>query len=311
VEVGYYDGNQDFIQPVYRFTATIHSEAAKTDPRQRRIDSHVIGYIPIEKGIEPVPILSATPKVMPAMPTGEGVPPLPRAPVKEDDPTVGRYVVRNDDPNWVANANEFWNGLTAIPSLAPNFTNAQYYWAYPYEYTTSKNDFVNSVNVALTEAHGDWWLFTTLQNCCDVVDINTIPGGYGTSAGGNLCFWAIHSCEVVPAPEDTANWPNPWWNIFKGLHAVVGYRTIMYIDDDVGYPFGYNLAIGIPFVSAWFSAVQGSSAYASGPRWYCHGANKLMGRACAIVVCGHENDNIYDTQVLAPANCLNVYWYQG
>jgi hypothetical protein len=248
---------------------------------------------------------------MPAMPTGEGVPPLPRAPVKEDDPTVGRYVVRNDDPNWVANANEFWNGLTAIPSLAPNFTNAQYYWAYPYEYTTSKNDFVNSVNVALTEAHGDWWLFTTLQNCCDVVDINTIPGGYGTSAGGNLCFWAIHSCEVVPAPEDTANWPNPWWNIFKGLHAVVGYRTIMYIDDDVGYPFGYNLAIGIPFVSAWFSAVQGSSAYASGPRWYCHGANKLMGRACAIVVCGHENDNIYDTQVLAPANCLNVYWYQG
>ncbi len=34
-----------------------------------------------------------------------------------------------------------------------------------------------------------------------------------------------------------------------------------------------------------------------------------MGRACAIVVCGHENDNIYNTQVLAPANYLNVYWY--
>jgi hypothetical protein len=326
VEVGYYDGNQDFIQPVYRFTATIHSEAAKTDPRQRRIDSHVIGYIPIEKGIEPVPILSATPKVMPAMPTGEGVPPLPRAPVKEDDPTVGRYVVRNDDPNWVANANEFWNGLTAIPSLAPNFTNAQYYWAYPYEYTTSKNDFVNSVNVALTEAHGDWWLFTTLQNCCDVVDINTIPGGYGTSAGGNLRFWAIHSCEVVPAPVDTPNWANPWWNIFKGLHAVVGYRTIMFICDGVTNPFGQSLALGMPFVSSWLTALHNSSAYFSNPATICHGGKpypgypckytgpntnfcKPMGRASAIVVCGHENDNVYNTQALAPASCLRAFWY--
>lgn len=311
VEVGYYDGNQDFIQPVYRFTATIHSAATETEAQQRRIDSHIIGYIPIEKGIEPVPNLSPTLKVLPDMPKGEGVPPLPRAPVKDDDPIIGRYVVRNDDPNWAANANDFWNGLTSIPSLAPNFTNAQYYWAYPWEYTTSKNNFVNSVNVALSEDHGDWWLFTTLSNCCDVVDINTIPGGYGASAGGNLRFWAIHSCEVVPAPEDTPNWPDPWWNIFKGLHAVVGYRTIMYINDDAGYPFGHNLAIGMPFISSWLNAVNNLSAYASHPRWECHGANKLMGRACAIVVCGRENDNVYNTQVIGQANCFNVYWYAG
>lgn len=325
VEVGYYDGNQDFIQPVYRFTATIHSEAAKTDPLQRRIDGHIIGYIPIEKGIEPVPNLSATPKAMPAMPTGEGVPPLPRAPARPDDPTVGRYVVRNDHQCWVSSANDFWSGLTADPSTAGNFTNSQYYWAYPYEYTSSKNNFVNSVNVALTEAHGDWWLYSTLKNCCDLVDINTIPGGYGTSAGGALRFWAIHSCEVVPAPDDTPNWPNPWWNIFKGLHAVVGYRTIMFICDGVTKPFGKSLAKGLPFVSSWLSAVHSSSSYASNPAAICHGGHnpgdactytgpntifcKPMGRACAIVVCGHDNDSVYNTQILAPANCLNVYWY--
>ncbi len=305
VDVGYYDGNQDFIQPVYRFTATIHREVAKTDPQQRSIDGHIIGYIPLEKGIEPVPDLTATPKDMPTEPTGEGVPPLPRAPVKEDDPTVGRYIVRQDNQCWTTNAVQFWNCLAS-----PNFTNAQYYWAYPYEYTTSKNNFVNSVNVALTEGHGDWWLFTTLKNCCDIVDINKIPGGYGSSAGGNLRFWAIHSCEVVPVQIDTPNWANPWWNIFKGLHAVVGYRTIMYICDGVGCPFGTNLRLGMPFVSSWLSAVHNSSAYASNPSAVCHdGKSHPMGRASAIVVCGHENDNVYNTQVLAPATCLRAFWY--
>ncbi len=325
ITLGYYDGNQAFIQPVVRFTASIRSAAAKTDTLERSIVSYVIGYIPIEEGIESVPNLSATPKVMPAMPTGKGVPPLPRAPVKADDPTVGRYIVRNDDANWVANANDFWNGLNAFFWLAPNFTNAQYYWAYPWEYTTSKNSFVNKVNVALTEGHGDWWIFTTLRNCCDIVDINTIPGGYGNTTGGNLRFWAIHSCEVVPAPDDTANWPNPWWNIFKGLHSVVGYRTIMYINDDAGFPFGFRLALGMPFVSSWLSAVHNLSAYSSNPAAICHGGNKPgdscnytgpnnifckpMGRASAIVVCGHENDSIYNTQNVGQANCLTIFWY--
>jgi hypothetical protein len=323
VELGYYDGGEDFIQPVYRFTATIHRKPAKAE--ERSINSHIIGYIPIEKGIEPVPDLSATPKVMPDMPKGEGVPPLPRTPAKPDDPTVGRYVVRNDSAGFVEDANNFWNGLTSNPSSAPLFTNAQYFWAYPWEYTTSKNNFVNSVNVALTEAHGDWWLFSTLKNCCDLVDINTIPGGYGASAGGNLRFWAIKACEPVPAPDDTPNWSDPWWNIFKGLHAVVGYRTIAYIYDEVGFPFGHNLAIGMSFVNSWLSAAHNSSAYASNPAAICHGGHnpgdfctytgpntifcKPMGRACAIVVRGHENDSVYNTEVLAPANSLNVYWY--
>ncbi len=135
----------------------------------------------------------------------------------------------------------------------------------------------------LRRAMGDWWLFTTLSNCCDVVDINTIPGGYGASAGGNLCFGVIHSCEVVPATDDTPNWPNTWWNIFKGLHAVVGYRTIMYIHDNVGKPFGENLAIGMPFVSSWLSAVHGTSAYVSNPAAICHGGNK-PGDSCNTLV---------------------------
>ena len=230
VEVGYYDGNQDFIQPVYRFTATVRRVPTKTEALHRPIASHYIGYIPIEEGIEPVPILSAPSKVMPTMPADKEVPPLPQSPPKPDDPTVGRYVVRNADSGFVTNANEFWIGLAVLPGIIPgianNFTNAQYYWAYPWEYTDYKNSYVNSENIALTEAHGDWWAFTTSSDDQDFVYINTFSGGYGGSAGGNLCFWAIKACEVIPSPDDTANWADPWWNVFSGLHAVVGYRTV-------------------------------------------------------------------------------------
>jgi hypothetical protein len=33
------------------------------------------------------------------------------------------------------------------------------------------------------------------------------------------------------SPDDTASWPDPWWDVFCGLHSVLGYRTIMYIAD--------------------------------------------------------------------------------
>jgi hypothetical protein len=57
--------------------------------------------------------------------------------MKPGDPTVGRYVVRNDDSNWVANANEFWGGLTTFFGGA-FFTDSQYYWAYPFEFSTNE-----------------------------------------------------------------------------------------------------------------------------------------------------------------------------
>lgn len=311
VALAYYDGNGAYMQPVYRFTATIEPKPLRpvAGEKVQVLTSHLIGYVPFGDTREAIPSLADKPEVTPVAPSGTGVPPVTRAPLR-GDPTVGRYVVRNDNPNWVANANEFWGGLTFFAPLAANFTNSQYYWAYPWEYTSSRNSFVNSVNVALTEGHGDWWLFSTLRNCCDLVDINTIPGGYGSVVGGKLRFWAIHSCEVVPAPEDTATWANPWWNVFKGLHSVVGYRTIMYIDDDIGFPFGFKLALGVPVVSAWLSTVHGASAYAGNPHAIAHGGiNRPMGRASTISVCGREGDTVYDATNIGAASCLRVFWY--
>src|SRR5260370_3376908 len=111
----------------------------------------------------------------------------------------------------------------------------------PFEFNTNESSYVNSVNVALNEVHGDWWFFTTLRNNADWVDITAIPAseGYGSANGGKLDFWVLHSCEAVPSamdapcPTDSRPCCTPWFNLFQVVDTVVGYRTSMWIDDDV------------------------------------------------------------------------------
>lgn len=315
-EIAYYDGNRNYLQPVYRFTARIHESASKAsteaDEKKRHVDDDfVVGYVPIGKEMEPVPSLLARPGVNPTMPKK-------MAPQEEKpgDPTVGRYVVRNDNSNWVANANEFWEGLTTFFGGA-FFTNSQYYWAYPFEFNTNESSYANSVNIALNEVHGDWWFFTTLRNNADWVDITAIPAseGYGSANGGKLDFWVLHSCEVVPSamdapcPTDSRPWWTPWFNIFQGVHTVVGYRTIMWIDDDVTGPFATSLRFGAPVVSAWFNATTSAAGYQGNPTYGAH-CNRTppMGRPSTVSSCGRQNDWIYDTTALPPANCLINFW---
>jgi len=193
----------------------------------------------------------------------------------------------------------------------------QYFWAYPYEFTTNELSYVNSVNVALTEVHGDWWLFTTYQNWGDIVRINdiTASNGYGPAAGGQLRYWILHSCEVVPAPidapcaTDNRAWWTPWFDVFQGMHTVVGYRTIMYINDSVTYQFGKDLELGAPVISAWFNAVNSASDYSGHPTEVAHcGTSLPMGKPSAVTVCGHNNDTIYDEAALPAASCLTSVW---
>ena len=291
IELAYYDGNRDYLQPVYRFTAHVRQQVA--DGKPRTDDNFVIGYVPYAQLFESLPVLGVSQGVAPSQPTRhparqprEG--PSPYA----NDPLVGRYVVRNDDSGWVADANAFWNSISSTWT-APLFTNSQYYWAEPRLFTGQKDSFINAMNLALIEAHGNWWLYSTLSKS-EVVNVNgDIPSpGYGPSANGRLADWIIHSCEVVPAPDDTANWPDPWWRIFGGVRNVVGYRTIMYISDGAGGPYGTSLGNLAPVVSSWLGDVM-----------------RPMGRPSTISMCGHDGDSVLSTSVLGRADCLTVWWF--
>ncbi|MBS1840642.1 MAG: hypothetical protein JST77_07305 [Acidobacteria bacterium] len=316
-DIAYYDGNRDYLQPVYRFTARIHErtrgkdEDKDRDDKKKHVnDDFVIGYVPIGKPLEPIPSLTRPPGTLPTTARNTSTS------AKPGDPTVGRYVVRNDDPNWVANANEFMAGLdTFFGNFF--FTNSQYFWAEPFEFNTNEASFINSVNIADNEVHGDWWLFSTLRNCCDLVDITAIPAseGYGAANHGSLDYWVLHSCEVVPsaidAPcqSDSRPWWTPWFNVFQGLHTVVGYRTIMWIDDDVTGPYAVSLRFGAPVVSAWFNATTSAAGYQGNPTLGAHcGRTPPMGRPSTVSACGRQNDSVYDTSALPPANCVINFW---
>lgn len=320
VEIAYYDNNVDSIVPAYRITARVHGlprPAAGVEPSKKPVnDNFIVRYLPLGTQA-PAAFLKpiASTESLPTTPRNAKEPRAGLA-VPEGDPTVGRYVVRNDDSNWVADANEFWDGLNIFfgGSL---FTNSQYYWAYPWEFTGDESTFVNSVQVADNEVHGNWWYFTTYQNWGDGVDITSVPAsqGYGTANHGSLDYWILHSCEVVPsamdAPcaTDSRPWWTPWFNVFQGLHSVVGYRTIMYIDDDAGGPFGVNLRFGVPVVSAWFNATVSAPDYASHPTQIAHCGTALpMGKPSTVSVCGHQDDSVFNTSPLPPAGCLINFW---
>ena len=140
--------------------------------------------------------------------------------------------------------------------------------------------------------------------------------GFGGSANGNLDYWIIHSCEVVPSPSDTAAWPNPWWNIFGGLHAVLGYRTIMYIGDGAGQPFGYQLMLGAPVVSAWHEHSHESGRLRKSPGVAWAGGRARDRQADGPPV-GHYRDRplgcdtAYNTSNLGRAGSLTIFWFPG
>jgi hypothetical protein len=267
-------------------------------------------------------------------------------PVNEEiaagDPTVGRYVVRKDDPGWVNDANGFWNGLTSSGG-GSLFTNSQYFWAEPRLFTTQASSFINSVQVGEVEAHGDWWYFTTYQDWGDGVNLDSNPGpggGYGQVNHGKLNYLILHGCEIVPSAAeapcpagmpttDNRGWADPWFRIFQGLHVAVGYRTIMYINDNVGDGFGASLRNGTPVITAWANALLTAGDYQSKPRVIAHcGANPaahlepgdncpsnstpgclVMGEPAAVTVCGHSGDTIYNQSNIPAASCLTNYWW--
>jgi len=309
VIVGYYDAGRDFLQPVYRFTATVAApHERQSAPRQ------VLGYVSVGAGPEPLPTLGRKQGKVPIEPPSDRPNgPSPRvAPL--NDPTVGRYVVRDDSDEWVTSAVEFLEGLQSAQDNGGTipFTDSQYYWAYPWEFLALKNSYVNSVNIALNEVHGNWGWFSTRDNSDDVVKLNTIDG-YGAGAGGSLAYWVIHSCEVIPTQTDEPTSFDVWWEIFNGLHAVVGYRTKNYIDDDVTGPFGYDIGLGAPVVSAWLSEVAASDAYDDGDIYFDgnRSMKEPMGRPSAVAVCRHGDDTAGDVGPLGRATCLSEWWLEN
>lgn len=269
IDIAYYDANANYLQPVYRFEATI------TPANERVSPIKVAGYVPLAKELEPIPDLTHK---------AEG--PAPRMPKQDskhngagtpDDISLGEYANQDwpNDSGYVSMSNSFLSGLTFLngffPGITPPVNRTQWYVAYPWEVVgPSSKYFMNAVNVAYTVPHGDWLINTTKSNNAGFWDVRNIGTGgnpgYGAAAGGVLATWVIMSCEVIPSMYDRQNeiggTGNPytafdaWWPVFQGLHNVIGFRTIMfYPDDDLQFGFGLDASVGGDINGAWFQEV--------------------------------------------------------
>jgi hypothetical protein len=328
IELSYYDGNGNFLQPCYHFEATVTTGNNKSSPIRTG------GYVAIGNTLEPIPDLTTRPNSQdPEMPR-EAEYAQPRMQTagmisSGSNITLGEYI-NQDYPNnsaYISMASAFLTGMNYYNSLAagstPTCTRTQYYVAQPWEVNGSNSkNYLNAVNVAYTEPHGAWWLNTTLSNYGDVWYVNQIGTGgnpgFGAAAGGKLATWIIMSCEVVPSAYDCQNAASgatnafaPWFPVFQGLHNVVGFRTIMfYPDDNLQTTFGEALSRGGDVTSAWFQSIASCEA---GIGTY---ANTLLkgspmchyDRGSTFVDSRDVGQSIYSIQAQTKATSLTNFW---
>jgi hypothetical protein len=305
IALAYYDGNKELLQPVYRFVAEVDKQRASIGSTE-----HVVGYVAYASTSEAVPALGgdAALAAPPESPPREAA----RSAASNGGQTalsLGRYVVRDDHAGWNTDAAAFGASIMS-PTNSIVVADAQYYAATPRLFTRDKDDFVNSVDLALVEAHGFPWGFTTFRDWGDPVrfglDIPTT--GYGARGGGKLKHSILHSCNAVPAPDDTQYWAQGWWGVFNGLYSVVGYRTSMFIDDGAGAAFGRSLREGVAVVPAWFNTVLSLNLYNIDPYTtaQCEGSEP-MGRPSAVTACDASEVSIAGAGPTAP-DCLEAWW---
>jgi Family of unknown function (DUF6345) len=323
----YYDGNVSALQPVYYFSAVIHPIGGKT------ADDRIIGYVPIGKTVEDIPTINqldttndhpsepsqTSGKTETEKPTGSaGGPPAV---------TLGEYA--NRDGSMLGMADQLLNGLsTKVPFISPAtpIVRTQYYWAEPWEVVgTPSKSYLNAVNIAYTQPHGDWYINTTYSNYADLWDVHNIGTGgnpgYGAAAGGKLATWIIDSCEVVPSMYDLQvqsgnayNAFTPWFPVFQGLHNVIGFRTEMWLFDGLNQPFGVVAGLGGDVNAAWFQEIAADSSYTEdNPQNqyqdpHLNNITVHMGRASTFIDARDLGQSIYAVTPQSASSTLWNFW---
>jgi hypothetical protein len=322
IEVAYYDANARYLNPVLRFEATISSSDNSVS------NSRIGGYVPLGTPREPIPDLAAPPAgprpgVTRARSAGKPRGAMGAAPIAGDI-SLGEFANQDWTTSnaYLSMANSFLGGLSS--GVQP-VSRTIWWTAYPWQVVgSSAQQWMNGVNVAYTEPHGNWLYNTTQSNCCDpwsVPNIGTSGNpGYGAAAGGVLATWVIMSCEVVPSMYDRQNEEggsgNPdtafdaWWGVFQGLHNVIGFRTeMLYPDDDLNFWFGWDAARGGDVNAAWFDEVGAIANYGTYTSQHLIGSPQVHWDRASTMVDGRNlGQSIFSVVPQSASGTLWNFW---
>jgi Family of unknown function (DUF6345) len=227
-------------------------------------------------------------------------------------PTLGRYVRGNADHTsmWIDQMELFFNAWNKNfnAGKARPIGDSQYYKSSNVSfYTTQNEQFIDDVNIAITEDHGNIHGFGVDDGWVALSDIATKGNGLGNK---NLRYWWIDACQVMPATEDfyyQADKHFAWddWAkaVFNGTHAVSAYRTLSFPNDGMEGIMGDKWSLGQGYAQAY---LDGNNAMYATADWYDGtafdgdehlpaGQHKCdqYGQANVMTVQGHEDDTIY------------------
>lgn len=325
VDFVFYDSGENFIQPAYRFVATLDGPEGATN-------ISYIGYISaVSEPPEALPSLKLpVPQTSPIKP-GTNKTNIPRLKSRQSSPvTVGRYPIDNSgtiSTDCEADTDSFWSGL-AIASIVdhfpffnlPGFANEQYYWGDVIEYEGNQNSYINSVNLAFQCTHGNIHQFLPNGNedWVNLADIGS-EGGFGSAAGGSLSYWLIKACDVIPTitqygnkygDSDTHEAWDVWWDVFSGVHIIAGFSTEALVNDGIELPVSQTIGFGAGVAATWLQTIHQDHSYNSlkpysDPNW---GAT-YYGQPAVIFPCGHGDDTVFTRDNIGPAGCLTMLWY--
>jgi len=111
---------------------------------------------------------------------------------------------------------------------------------------------------------------------------------------------------VIPEPGHPYEWDftagksafDVWWGVFKGMHANMGYRTLMHVYNGVGGVYGMSLGYGCPVAASWLSATDhGVFGHSNG---WDYGN--------VVYVTGRGGDTVYDNAPLPNPGSLTMWW---
>jgi hypothetical protein len=209
---------------------------------------------------------------------------------------VGRYIMANDADSQ-AFVDQEWAFMRGLTGAAPGrFEDTQYYWDSPITYKYTRHN-IDAVNLAYTLGHANVHRIATDSGGPDrgrVYIPSSLPkDGYGPNGGSQLAYWILGGCST-PIDFSAADRHlafAPWWQVFNGLHAVVGYRTLAHLNYDSAGKVGAALGKGQSVVHGWMDTMLPS------------------GKTSAVTVCGHDGDNAFRVENVGRPSCLQIWWY--
>lgn len=170
---------------------------------------------------------------------------------------IGGYVDRAES-RFVRNVWNFIKNFSTRQNVGSySWQYIQYYWAEPFEFGSSHQNYVDYVDLAYVAGHGSEYYIQTNQSTGTGFDFRNAPPYGDLANNGDLEFLIIESCNTVAsAPEHPADWWTPYNNMFQGLHQFVGFRTLSVSDNGIPNNFANRLKGNQKVWQSWFAAVD-------------------------------------------------------